>query len=195
MTFAVMFVCTGNICRSPMAQRLFAARVDPLLPIESFSSGTNGLVGWEMDAASARALHELGGDGDGHVARRLEPALIDRADLILGAEPQHVAIVVATDPKARSRSFAMREFAHFGAGIAPAGGAADSPAGAEGLRDRVRLVDAARSAAPPLPLGQASIGDPYGARMSQVRACARLVSAVVDDVVSVLGVGVHEVPA
>src|ERR1700676_2814118 len=89
VTFNVMFVCTGNICRSPMAERLFASRVDPTLPIATSSSGPNGLDGWPMDATCARALREIGGNPDGHRGRLRDAGLIDASQLILTAETGH----------------------------------------------------------------------------------------------------------
>ena len=45
MTFRVLFVCTGNVCRSPLGERLFAARVDPTLSITVSSAGVHALEG------------------------------------------------------------------------------------------------------------------------------------------------------
>lgn len=187
MTFDVLFVCTGNICRSPMAERLFAARIDPALPITVSSGGTYGLIGWEMDQNSARALREVGGDPSGHEARRIDAAMIKRANLILCADADHVLEVVAVDPQARRRTFTMREFAMFGAG------AADVPATTvDDLAERVSFVDGVRSAAPPLPGAMADIGDPFGARMTFTRAIARLISETVDGIVAALGARPNE---
>ncbi|MFN2560552.1 MAG: low molecular weight phosphatase family protein, partial [Jatrophihabitans sp.] len=49
VAFAVLFVCTGNVCRSPLAERLMRARLAPGLPVAVSSAGTMGLSGYPID--------------------------------------------------------------------------------------------------------------------------------------------------
>ncbi len=88
----VLFVCTGNTCRSPMAA---AALLDELGPdaarVEVLSAGTSA---WEGQPASAGTLHvtrSAGVDLSSHRARRASASLVDRADLTLVMEPHHRA--------------------------------------------------------------------------------------------------------
>src|SRR4051795_5389163 len=68
VSFVVLFVCTGNICRSPIAERLLAARLpDP--SIRAASAGTRAMVGYGIDQTAAHVLRRLGGEPDGHGAR------------------------------------------------------------------------------------------------------------------------------
>ncbi|HSR15677.1 MAG TPA: hypothetical protein VLL51_07990 [Gemmatimonadales bacterium] len=76
----ILFVCTGNICRSPMAEvvaRWMAGEV-----VEAASAGIHGLEEAPASAHAVTVLAEIGLDGSGHVARRLTPALMARADRI-----------------------------------------------------------------------------------------------------------------
>lgn len=206
MSFVVLFVCTGNICRSPVAERLFAARVREF-DVTVLSAGTSGLTGFGMDAPSARALRELGGDADGHVAQVLTSGLVERADLVLTAEQAHRDLIVHTDPAAAARTFTVREFARLGtaastavAAAAGAAGAAARAAGAapiaastpESLRARVAEIDARRRTARPGRRRDDDIGDPYGAAMSQVRACAGQIAEAVEGAVAALGLAERE---
>jgi protein-tyrosine phosphatase len=93
MTYRVCFVCTGNICRSPMAESVFRARVaeaglDDL--VETDSAGTGG---WhEGDAADPRTvsvLEEHGYDA-GHVARQFQPSWFARLDLVIALDAGHL---------------------------------------------------------------------------------------------------------
>jgi protein-tyrosine phosphatase len=183
VTFNVLFVCTGNICRSPMAERLFRARTPGAIPVRTTSAGTSGLTGYEMDRTSALALRELGGDGAGHCAQQLSEQLIGDADLILTAESGHRDVVTAVDPGAADRAFTLREFGTFGAGLG-----ASSHLVADDLRQRVVEIARRRSAEPPLPPRSADIGDPYGAHVDVVRACAAQVAEAVDAVIAALGI-------
>ena len=177
MTFRVLFVCTANICRSPMAERLFWARFPAGAEIETSSAGIRALRGHPMDAPSANVLKELGGDPSGHAATQLTGALVDRADLILTATSEHRADILREVPAAMRRTFTLREFARLGES------ARHDPAGS--LADRVSVVGAQRGLAGPAGPGD-EIGDPFGAALDVVRLCGKQISDAVDGVLSVL---------
>ncbi len=118
MSFRVLFVCTGNVCRSPAAELLFA-RAAVGYDIASASAGTNGLTGHGVDDPTAYALKEIGVDPSRHVAQRLTPALMNAADLILTATTEHRSVVVQQMPLGFRRTFTLREFARLGAELDP----------------------------------------------------------------------------
>ena len=120
--FAVLHVCMGNICRSPMAERLLAARftdalraLDPAVdPDDLLLSGSAGTGGWHvgepMNPPAARQVTDRGGDPSGFTARQLHGEHIESADLILTATGEQAAYVVALRPDAADRTFALLEF-------------------------------------------------------------------------------------
>jgi protein-tyrosine phosphatase len=185
VAFGVLFVCTGNICRSPMAERLFAARL-PALPTEldvaATSAGTRAVVGHGIDTPSLIALRELGGDSSGHVARMFTGALAESADLVLTADSGHRAQVVQAVPLAFRKTFTMREFARLGAGLGPLPEASE-----DALRARVADVAARRGWADTAAPGADEIGDPFGATLAVARSCATSVADAVDGVIAALG--------
>ena len=179
----MLFVCTGNICRSPIAERLFRARIDATAPVVVASAGTAGLDGYPMDAPSALALRELGGNPDGHVARRLTPAMVARADLILAATTQHRSVIVQSDPPAFRRTFTLREFARLSATL----GLGARPVATDALVMRVEEVAHRRGLADPAAPGADDIADPFGAPLKAARQCAEQISSALDAVIGSLG--------
>ena len=111
MTFRILYVCTGNICRSPMAERLFRAWVEPGTDVEVASAGMAALVGHGIDDSTATALAQLGVDPNGHRARQFEDYLAVDADLVLTAAREHRDEILLRVPSAFKRIFTMREFA------------------------------------------------------------------------------------
>ncbi|MFC7527681.1 phosphotyrosine protein phosphatase [Actinoplanes sp. GCM10030250] len=116
--FTVLHVCMGNICRSPMAERLLARAVrdragdtaDEQL-VRSLSAGTGGWhEGEEMNPPAARQVRARRGDPDGFLARKLRGDFIDDADLILTATADQYDYVVALRPEAAERTFVLGEF-------------------------------------------------------------------------------------
>ncbi|GIF03091.1 arsenate reductase/protein-tyrosine-phosphatase family protein [Actinoplanes siamensis] len=116
--FTVLHVCMGNICRSPMAERLFARAVrdragasteEPL--VRSVSAGTGGWhEGEEMNPPAARQVRARRASDDGFQARKLRGDFIDEADLILTATADQYDYVVALRPEAAGRTFVLGEF-------------------------------------------------------------------------------------
>ncbi len=166
-----------------MAERLFRARVDPAWSLVATSAGTAGLTDRPMDAPSARALRELGGEPDGHFGRRLTQTMVAAADLILTAELAHRSVIVRADPRAFRRTFTLREFGRLGAALGPLA----VPVSADGLRDRVGVVAAERGNTVPAGPEGDDIDDPYGAAIDVARLRAAEVSAAIDEMIGALG--------
>jgi protein-tyrosine phosphatase len=115
--YRILMVCTGNICRSPVMERLLAARLMSRLGpagaarFEISSAGTWGMVGEPMSPEAAETLIELDGDPTDFAAREIGVKMIQDADLILTATRDHRRLVVTSDPKAAGPTLTLREFA------------------------------------------------------------------------------------
>lgn len=85
--FRLCFVCTGNICRSPMAEVIFRdivrrAGYEDLVTVVSAGTG-DWHVGEKSDARTIAALHSHGYDGSAHRARQFDPAWFEHLDLVV----------------------------------------------------------------------------------------------------------------
>jgi protein-tyrosine phosphatase len=105
--FHVLAVCVGNVCRSPVMERLLSERL-PWASVES--AGVSAMVGSDMHPESRHNLGELGGDVQAFEARQLSRAMLNRADLILTADTYIRGRVLEEQPTALRRTFALREF-------------------------------------------------------------------------------------
>ncbi|MFF3848559.1 low molecular weight protein-tyrosine-phosphatase [Streptomyces sp. NPDC002328] len=93
MTYRVCFVCTGNICRSPMAESVFRAHVaeaglDGLVEIDSAGTG-DWHVGEDADPRTVSVL-EKNGYGTAHTARAFDPSWFARLDLVIALDSGHL---------------------------------------------------------------------------------------------------------
>ena len=112
----ILFVCLGNICRSPSAEavlRAIAAREAPELSIEVDSAGTAGYhIGDPPDSRSQAAAHRRGYDMSPLRARVVEPADFERFDLVLAMDENNYAVLRQRAPAAyRERVKLFLDFA------------------------------------------------------------------------------------
>ena len=95
--FSVLFVCTGNICRSPTAEAIFrklAADAGMAETVTADSAGTHGYhVGEPPDPRAQEAAAKRGYDLSGLRARRFEEADFQRFDLVLAMDQDHYSIL------------------------------------------------------------------------------------------------------
>ncbi|RDH77703.1 low molecular weight phosphatase family protein [Mycolicibacterium moriokaense] len=109
----LLFVCTGNICRSPTAERL-AAAYGARLQISNFrtsSAGTRAVVGHSIHHDAALVLEGLDGNASNFVARQLTSRIASDADLILAMTRAHRDAVLELAPRQLHRSFTLSEAA------------------------------------------------------------------------------------
>ncbi|WP_213814528.1 low molecular weight phosphatase family protein [Glaciihabitans sp. dw_435] len=144
--FRVLFVCTGNICRSRIAEQVFRTRFGSA-NIEFSSAGVGALIGMAMPVQAQAASHHLGGDDDGHVAQRLTRDLVADADVVIALTRAHRSEIVRTLPRAGRSAFTLRELARVLASFVndpDAGAPVESSSLVDILRSYVPLVAAQR---------------------------------------------------
>ncbi len=118
MSFSILTVCTGNICRSPLAEQLLRAGLAPWPGIAVASAGTASLAGHPMPEQAQNLSREFGGaHPELHTARDLAPTHLREAGLVLGLAREHRRDAVQMLPKALRRAFTLREFARLSEGI------------------------------------------------------------------------------
>ncbi|NLK01422.1 MAG: low molecular weight protein arginine phosphatase [Clostridia bacterium] len=145
----ILLVCTGNTCRSSMAEALGNKMLqDKGLSgkIQFISAGTYAFDGSTATPGAVEAAKDMGLDLGGHRAKRASPELIGEADLILTMTQDHKYSLLSIDPSAKDKLFTLGEFA-----------AGDVKEGDE----RLKL----------------DISDPYGHPVEKYKECARELEA------------------
>ncbi|MEH3077175.1 MAG: hypothetical protein PGN11_17490 [Quadrisphaera sp.] len=151
---SVLVVCTGNICRSPVAERVLQAALDAATPpgaprVRVASAGTGAVVGHPMEPEAVDVVRRAGCRAEGHVARHLTAVQVREASLVLTATREHRSAVVRLVPAAVRRTFTLREAGRIAAARAQDVRGADPAARLASLADvlvRSRGALAAREA-------------------------------------------------
>jgi protein-tyrosine phosphatase len=194
--FRILHVSTGNVCRSPITERLtrlaLAERLGapgagvPGLVVES--AGTWGHEGAPMEAHAAQVLAEHGADPGGFLGRELLDEHVIQADLVLTATRDHRAQVISMGHSAGLRTFTLKEFTRLVRAIDVATlPTATSP---EGLAERARAL--ARAAAAlrgwlTAPTAEADeVPDPYGSPIPYFRSIGEEIRTALDPVITAL---------
>ncbi|MGE0220849.1 low molecular weight phosphatase family protein [Mycolicibacterium sp.] len=144
----LLFVCTGNICRSPLAERLAAAYSVQLdIPgLTTSSAGTRAVIAHPMHKNAALVLESLGGEPADFAARQLTSRIAAAADLILTMTRAHRDSVLELAPQKLRSTYTLTEAAQLASKTA-ATALSDLPA----LRPQIN-ADAAPDI--PDPIGQ-----------------------------------------
>jgi protein-tyrosine phosphatase len=146
--YRICVVCLGNICRSPMGERVLAAEVTEAglaghVVVESAGTG-DWHIGEAMDYRARAELARRGHDGDGHEARQIQPDWLDDYDLLLAMDRSNLAglrAMASGRPELAGRIALLRAFDP----DAPHGAEVPDPyyGGPEDYAEVFDLVDAA----------------------------------------------------
>ncbi|MET8451256.1 arsenate reductase/protein-tyrosine-phosphatase family protein [Streptomyces sp. NPDC005209] len=198
----VLFVCTGNVHRSVLAERLLAARLPPDSAVWPESAGTEAWPRPGMESSTRAVLEKLGGDGSGFAARPLTAQLVAGAALVLGLAREHREAAVRLAPSAMRRCFTLKEFVRLAAGgvgqVHGGKGAAtaydgvpdgEGPRVADGVDVVVASAAGRRGTAAPVPPAEDDVADPWGSPDLVLYGCAREIDGAVSTLARLLGGG------
>ena len=196
--FRLLFVCTGNICRSPFARfhtrALLEMRLGPRWAswFDVASGGTGAVVGSEMHPLSRAQLGPLATHPDvaAFRARQLPARDVELADLVLTVSRSHRSAVLELEPRALRSTFTVREFARLLGSIDPADHAALPVDPRERAHALVAAALAERGQGAPVDSEDDAIPDPIQGAAAEHAESARLLHEAVRPLVDAIGAGV-----
>lgn len=119
--FRILYVCTGNLCRSPYAELLTRHLLERRLggraaQFDVSSAGVAAAVGSPIHADTRDQLPWAlrGAATERFAARQLDQTMIEQADLVLGLAREHRSLTVAAVPRAQTKAFSLLEFVRLG---------------------------------------------------------------------------------
>lgn len=200
--FRILTVCTGNICRSPLAESIL--RQD--LPPEQFAVSSAGIMAvpnGQVPEPQLRVASAIGiTDMEQHRAQSLTEGKLGLADLVLGLSRGHRKRTVRLDPTAVRRTFTLREFAHLAAYVTPEDVEECLPESTTALTAAVEAVARKRGmVAPPPSQDYYDVVDPfrqsravYKLSRDQLVPAAETTAAYLNGILNIFGVdaGVDE---
>jgi protein-tyrosine phosphatase len=176
---SVLFVCTGNICRSPIAEALLQSRSRALgLPVSVGSAGSWAQRGNAATSNAVLASREMGLDIEEHRARPLGDHLVRGSDLVLGLAREHRDEVLELVPDAGPKTFALKELAALLVALPPSPVHADRDAALARIGEAHRLRGVSGGPVVPDP----DVRDPIGSALFAYRDVAWDIEAAVDAV-------------
>jgi protein-tyrosine-phosphatase len=113
MAFRILFVCTGNSCRSPMAEAIARQAWNGAdgVTFQVASAGTHADDGGGASSGALEVAREHGLDLEGFHRRQVTPEILDAADLVLVMEPAHRSLVLGIHPVADTKTLLLGELA------------------------------------------------------------------------------------
>lgn len=168
----ILTVCVGNVCRSPLAERLLSAKLGEA-PYVVGSAGVMAMVGRPMEPEAAKQLTAREGDPEGFVARQITESMVAAADVVLTATVEVRGRVLEDSPGALRRTFTLREFAALVADDAESASLPALVASAARRRSNTRGLDL-------------DVVDPMGMGRQVHAEAAQLVASAVDTIAAAL---------
>lgn len=108
----ILIVCTGNTCRSPMAEGIFTSLIkENNLDIEISSAGTYAFDGDSVTNHAEKALKKIGIDISNHKSTLAHSYLIEKVDLILTMTTSHKETIIRKFPESKDKVFSLYEYA------------------------------------------------------------------------------------